>query len=724
MHTGASTRLHAATTGVDENDLTGMADADDWKDDIPVSLGKYTVEGPIGRGGMGVVWKAHDPDLSRTVAIKVLAPHLAQSLTARRRFQREARAAAAISHPHVLTIHHVEEQNKAPFLVMEYIAGGSLKEFVAERGKLDPVLAIQLCCQIAQGLAAAHAQGVIHRDVKPSNVMLHEGGVRVRIADFGLARAAFDNSDLTSHDHAVGTPAYMAPEQLRGARVDARADLFSLGCVMHYMLIGHSPFQGRTQAETIHKILGQPHRSLLDVDPTIPPALAEIVDRLLQKNPDERYQSAFEVAALLERYLTMLNQAPTDEIAEILASPTLSRQRQKRGWLLGVGTTAGGMALIAFSLWMIFLPTGDPFESSPGTANMGMTAPEDDSPAVVPGAPPRVTRVITVAETRDADFHELEEAIAHAKPGDTVRVVDGSTYAVNLNLRNRRDLILETTSAAELVATDPSEHLIQIHGGRGIRIRGFRMTTTCENCHAIALMETSDVQLEDLEIDQQAAHSVAAIHVADCNASRHDPPLVIRSCRVRSGSSGQCLWIHADPQPVWNLVVENNRFFATSQATVAVLWGYFGEATIRGNIFASGGVGLNMNLLPVDGADPDGSSRRLIGNRFFRCRSWIGLMSTEPALTPFILADNLILESENVEATLSQQAEVAEYCSVDGNVWEHTRPSETQNRQLQKWVRFEPEVAVQSRNPSHTDFLRLPDDSPFRSTATSNDRDD
>ncbi|MFG0332631.1 MAG: protein kinase, partial [Maioricimonas sp. JB049] len=561
-----------------------MADADDWKNDIPVALGKYNVEGPIGRGGMGIVWKAHDPDLSRAVAIKVLAPHLAQSQTARRRFQREARAAAAISHPHVLTIHHVEEQNRAPFLVMEYIAGGSLKDFVAERGKLDPVLAIQLCCQIAQGLAAAHAQGVIHRDVKPSNVMLHEGAVRVRIADFGLARVAFDNSDLTSHDQAVGTPAYMAPEQLRGSRVDARADLFSLGCVMHYMLVGHSPFQGRTQAETIHKILGHPHRSLLDVDPTIPPALAEIVDRLLQKNPDERYQSAFEVAALLERYLTMLNQAPTDEIADILASPILSRPRNRRKWPLIAGAAAGGLTFIACSLWMIFRPGGQPAEPAAGLAGMGTTALPGEAPAAVPAASPQVKRVMTVAATRDADYHDLEEAIAHAKPGDTVRVVDDATYAVNLKLRNRRDLILEATSAAELVAVDPGDHVIQIHGGRGIQIRGFRVTTTCEGCHAIALMESSGVLLENLEIEQQAAHSVAAIHIADCNSSRHDPPLVIRSCRVRSGSSGQCLWIHADPQPIWNLVVEKNQFFATSQSTVAVLWGYFGEATLRSNI--------------------------------------------------------------------------------------------------------------------------------------------
>ena len=178
----------------------------------PKSLGKYTIEGRIGAGGMGVVWKGHDPDLQRTVAIKVLGPHLRHSETARRRFQREARAAAAMSHPNVLTIHAVEEHDDAPFLVMEFVSGQSLKEYVTDKGKLSHIEVFQLATQISQGLAAAHAQGVIHRDVKPGNVMLHDGGTRVRLADFGLARITYDNSELTSHGQHVGTPAYMPPE--------------------------------------------------------------------------------------------------------------------------------------------------------------------------------------------------------------------------------------------------------------------------------------------------------------------------------------------------------------------------------------------------------------------------------------------------------------------------------------------------------------------------------
>ena len=329
----------------------------------PPELGKYAINGFIGRGGMGVVWKGFDPDLQRTVAIKVLGEHLAHSPTSRRRFQREGRAAAAISHPNVVTVHAVEEHLGVPYLVMEYVSGGSLKEYVIRCGKLDPIEVIRLSCQIAQGLAAAHLQGVIHRDVKPGNVMLHEGASRARLTDFGLARVAYDNVELTSHDQIIGTPAYTSPEQIQGPRVDARADLFSLGCVMFYMLTGQSPWQGRTQAETIHRIATATPPRLHDLNPSIPQALSDIVERLLQKNPDDRYQSAFEVADILRRFLRELNQSPTDELLDVPGSqkvePASARPRRSRmvAACLGVGLLLGAFAFAAWGLpWLGLAP--------------------------------------------------------------------------------------------------------------------------------------------------------------------------------------------------------------------------------------------------------------------------------------------------------------------------------------------------------------------------------
>lgn len=175
-------------------------------------LGKYEVTELIGQGGMGVILRGFDESLDRQVAIKLLLRRLANSSTARRRFTREARAVAVISHPNVLTIHAVEEQHGQPFLVMEFVNGGSLHDRIRKNAPLPLDDMLQLGFQIASGLAAAHQQGIIHRDIKPANVMLESQVDRVKITDFGLARVAMENSDLTSQGNQLGTPAYMSPE--------------------------------------------------------------------------------------------------------------------------------------------------------------------------------------------------------------------------------------------------------------------------------------------------------------------------------------------------------------------------------------------------------------------------------------------------------------------------------------------------------------------------------
>ena len=209
-------------------------------------IGNCNVLSPLGRGGMGVVFKAFDTTLHRMVAIKVLSPQLASSPEANRRFLREARAAAAINHPNVVVIHAVGEQSGMPFLVMEFVDGRTLHARIRSGTPFDLASLLRIAAQIADGLAAAHRQGVVHRDIKPRNIMLENGIERVKITDFGLALAALDESQITSVNRVVGTPSYMSPEQVQGARVDRRSDLFSLGCVLYTMVTGRSPFQGRT----------------------------------------------------------------------------------------------------------------------------------------------------------------------------------------------------------------------------------------------------------------------------------------------------------------------------------------------------------------------------------------------------------------------------------------------------------------------------------------------
>ena len=190
-------------------------------------LGPYQVIEVLGQGGMGVVLKAHDPALDRTVAIKVLTPALAHGATARRRFAREARAVAAVGHEHIVAIHAVDEFRGLPYLVMQYIPGRSLQERLDATGPLEVKEILRVGTQAARALAAAHAQGVVHRDIKPANILLENCIERVKLTDFGLARA-IDDASLTQSGVIAGTPQYMAPEQARGEPVDARSDLFSL----------------------------------------------------------------------------------------------------------------------------------------------------------------------------------------------------------------------------------------------------------------------------------------------------------------------------------------------------------------------------------------------------------------------------------------------------------------------------------------------------------------
>ena len=243
-------------------------------------IGAYEVTEIVGRGGTGVVLKALDPALNRYVAVKVLAAHLASNAAARRRFAREAQAAAAVVHEHVVAIHSVQETAGQPYLVMQYVAGHSLQERLDREGPLELKEIVRIAMQAASGLAAAHAQGLVHRDIKPANILLENGVERVKLTDFGLART-IDDASLTQSGVVAGTPQYMAPEQARGEAMDHRADLFSLGCVMYAMCTGHSPFRAETMMGVLRRICEDEPRSVRQGNPDVSQWLADAIDRLL-----------------------------------------------------------------------------------------------------------------------------------------------------------------------------------------------------------------------------------------------------------------------------------------------------------------------------------------------------------------------------------------------------------------------------------------------------------
>ena len=285
----------------------------------PGTIGRlkhYDILRVAGRGGMGIVLKAFDRTLRRVVAVKMLAPHLAGNGQARQRFVREGRAAAGICHEHVVTIHAVEET--PPFIVMQYVKGETLEARIHRNGSLEVREAIRIAKQIAQGLAAAHTQGVMHRDIKPANILLENGVARVRITDFGLARAV-DDASLTQSGVVAGTPQYMAPEQANGDAVDERADLFSLGSVLYTMLAGHAPFRATTTMGVLKRLCDNTARPIREINPEVPDWLVVMINRLHAKRPADRYQSAQEVADMLERGLAAMQSgaAPTIEFAQV-----------------------------------------------------------------------------------------------------------------------------------------------------------------------------------------------------------------------------------------------------------------------------------------------------------------------------------------------------------------------------------------------------------------------
>jgi serine/threonine protein kinase len=345
-------------TALHLNGSEHMTFQDDADDEIPLgylepstkpgSLGRlahYEVLEVVGRGAFGTVLRAFDEKLHRVVAIKVMALELAATSPARKRFMREAQASAAIRHENVVSVYAVEEK-PLPYLVMEYIPGRTLQQWLDERGPLDLPTVLRLGRQIAEGLAAAHAQDLIHRDVKPGNILL-ETSVhdRVKITDFGLARAA-DDASLTQSGTIAGTPMYMAPEQALGHKLDQRADLFSFGSVLYQMISGRPPFRAASALAVLKRVVDEAPRPIREIIPETPQWLCDIIAKLHAKNPDERYQSAREIADVLASCESQLNSLTG--LKDFSLIPQKKRQTAARWKWVAVATLA--LPLLVFGL--------------------------------------------------------------------------------------------------------------------------------------------------------------------------------------------------------------------------------------------------------------------------------------------------------------------------------------------------------------------------------------
>jgi serine/threonine protein kinase len=385
------------------------------KSDDPAHLGRlgsFAVTEVLGQGGFGIVLKAFDVPLNRPVAIKILAPHLAASGAARKRFAREAVAAAAVVHDHVVPIHSVDTWKGLPYLVMSYVPGQSLQQRLDCEGPLDVKAILRIGMQTALGLAAAHAQGLVHRDIKPANILLENGVQRVRITDFGLARA-MDDASLTQSGVIAGTPPYRSPEQARGEAVDHRSDLFSLGSTLYAMCTGHAPFRANSAMAVLLRIRDEQPRPVREVNPDIPVWLAGIMEKLHAKAPEQRFQSAAEVADLLGRCLAHVQQPNLHLLPRLVAGQFPGERLSRRfRWLTGALLlfVLGGASVTVLS-WE---PLVDWF--SPSHEAIEEDNPNSQSVEFVPGERGSETRLESELNEARRQSQELESELRQPLP--------------------------------------------------------------------------------------------------------------------------------------------------------------------------------------------------------------------------------------------------------------------------------------------------------------------
>jgi serine/threonine-protein kinase len=443
---------------------------------IPKQIGRYDIIDLVGRGGMGVLYRGHDPSLERDVAVKMMHLDFTRDSSARERFQREARAVARLQHRNIVTIHELGEVDGTPYIVMELLGGQDLDQVLKSDGTLSLGQKLDVVAQLCEALAYAHDQGIVHRDIKPGNVRLLEDGT-VKILDFGIAR--FTASSLTLSGTVMGTPSYMAPEQIMGQPVDGRADLFSAGVLLYELLAGHRPFVGDSPTSVAYQIMHTDAPTLREHLPDLPDAINEIVTRALQKNPADRYARAQEMASDLQTVRMMLDlplkptgdeRMPTanpEVVTQLFATkprtetgaPSISNVRMRKSAAEAAADAAPGsaapparafspvMVMVGFAVVLVAVAGLWTFMGSRGwTAAVGDAATSAEAGVPEAGAPapaPTSLRVTSQPEGARITLNGADTGLV--TPAD-VTVGDTLPSAIGLALEGHQSLTGEITA--------------------------------------------------------------------------------------------------------------------------------------------------------------------------------------------------------------------------------------------------------------------------------------
>jgi eukaryotic-like serine/threonine-protein kinase len=650
----------------------------------PASIGRvghYEVFAVVGQGAMGVVVRAFDTQLSRTVAIKLMSPQLMSSPQARERFFREARAAAGINHPNIVTIHAVSEHAGVPFLVMEFVGGRTLMDRIRCDAPLNPVDILRISAQIASGLAAAHKQGIIHRDIKPANIMLEDSVERVKVTDFGLARVMIEQSDLTSQGGVVGTPAYMSPEQVNGEPLDARSDLFSLGCVMYAMTAGFSPFRGENAMAAARRVAGVKHVSLANVSRDVPIYFIQIVDRLLAKSPADRFQSAEELLDELTRHLANLNRGADSKTH---GTSTANDRRRRMRWLVAsVLSLVVAVATLAL-LWDRHVSRKE------NVPVLGLATLETEKP-----------HVLRVAKDGTADFTGLAAAIRSAGPGSAIRVEDAAIYSEPLSLIGAArfsDVRVEATAGATLKA--PADRpVVTVDGAPRVTISGFQIEAAAGQ-HAIELRGSCPgVLVENCQINCAPDSPVAAVYLHAGASGTTSDPVLLRRLVIKSGGVGIVMGAKEDSEPVSHVRLTDSLIQGPSREYgVAIVLQYgVRQVSVRHNIFSIGLGGISLLFEVADTAADVLISENSLGNLHYSVT--LGESSPEQGIR---CSDNLIVETDTFQVGAPG---IGAYQSwFQGNLWE--RSAGLDEALAGGIARLADPLSLISRDPESREYLK------------------
>jgi serine/threonine protein kinase len=649
-------------------------------------LAHYEVQGVLGSGGMGLVLKAFDPKLHRVVAIKVLLSRLAHSERAKRRFLREARSAAAINHVNVVTIHAVDEYMGLPYLVMECILGQSLRQRIDSGRKLEQHEFLSIAYQVARGLEAAHRQGVIHRDIKPANIMLQDGVSRVKITDFGLALVALDVTELTSIEQAVGTPAYMSPEQVRGDDVDARSDLFSFGCVLYAMAAGHSPFQGRHFLDISRRVTDLEPPTLESLDTSVSPSISELVHKLLRKAPDDRPQTAAAVAEEIRRHLAAAN---LGEIPVGTATVTGRPARPRRAKPIVLGLSA------ATALVLVVLAASPMFRPWRSSDPKVVTAPS--------GPPPTPAgEVIVVGSGAGSNYRTLSQALSFvSRPHTTIRLVEPGLYHASVRIEEPdRFRGLTIVGRQGVVITGPGRlnDVVKLGDVAAVTLRDLTIRSGAEQfavevAGSVPGLTFENVAFEKVDEDPGPSYWSHAWVAPGAHGTTTAP---IRFTRCRFGPWPTGLVLQGDDNKVVaHIVIEDCRF--EPQLRQLELIRAVRDVRVVGSVFQGARHAIWLDSLAGD------LSRdiTMANNTFFRTSSWLAPNQSGSDVGGVVVVNNALIDTGAIDPDGRLAALAAGGWRIERNLHEALGADS-------KIGSYHKRLDVLSRSPSDPEFLRPP----------------